>query len=124
MGETAERRSGAIPALAFGAIGSAGQRCTTPRRLIVHQSRYEASMTRLVNIGISGAESGGGFGGGKDTDGGREAGSDAWQPTCGARLSTGSDAAPGQGGSGSISAPTSNGLERRPIGLAAMALGG
>jgi aldehyde dehydrogenase (NAD+) len=32
-----------------------------------------------VNIGTSGAEIGGAFGGEKDTGGGREAGSDAWQ---------------------------------------------
>jgi len=32
-----------------------------------------------VNIGTSGAEIGGGFGGEKDTGGGREAGSDAWK---------------------------------------------
>jgi aldehyde dehydrogenase (NAD+) len=31
------------------------------------------------NIGISGAEIGGAFGGEKDTGGGREAGSDAWK---------------------------------------------
>ena len=32
-----------------------------------------------VNLGTSGAEIGGAFGGEKDTGGGREAGSDAWQ---------------------------------------------
>jgi aldehyde dehydrogenase (NAD+) len=32
-----------------------------------------------VNIGTSGAEIGGAFGGEKDTGGGREAGSDAWK---------------------------------------------
>ncbi|MCZ6445073.1 MAG: aldehyde dehydrogenase family protein, partial [Planctomycetota bacterium] len=32
-----------------------------------------------VNIGTSGAEIGGAFGGEKDTGGGREAGSDAWR---------------------------------------------
>ena len=44
-------------------------------------------MTRLVNIGTSGAEIGGAFGGEKDTGGGREAGSDAWEGlhACGAR---------------------------------------
>ena len=38
-----------------------------------------------VNMGPSGAEIGGAFGGEKDTGGGREAGSDAWKthaPTC------------------------------------------
>ncbi|MFG2703028.1 hypothetical protein [Streptomyces sp. NPDC048386] len=33
-----------------------------------------------VNVGISGAETGGSFGGGKDTGGGRESGSDARKP--------------------------------------------
>ena len=32
-----------------------------------------------MNIGTSGAEIGGAFGGEKDTGGGREAGSDAWK---------------------------------------------
>jgi aldehyde dehydrogenase (NAD+) len=32
-----------------------------------------------VNVGTSGAEIGGAFGGEKDTGGGREAGSDAWK---------------------------------------------
>ena len=32
-----------------------------------------------VNIGPSGAEIGGAFGGGKETGGGRESGSDAWK---------------------------------------------
>jgi aldehyde dehydrogenase (NAD+) len=32
-----------------------------------------------INIGTSGAEIGGGFGGEKDTGGGRESGSDAWK---------------------------------------------
>ena len=35
-----------------------------------------------VNIGTSGAEIGGAFGGEKDTGGGRESGSDAWKVTC------------------------------------------
>ena len=53
-----------------------------------------------VNIGTSGAEIGGAFGGEKDTGGGRESGSDSWkqymrpadvydQPRRGIRLSTG-----------------------------------
>ncbi|HSC55220.1 MAG TPA: aldehyde dehydrogenase family protein [Phnomibacter sp.] len=33
----------------FGAVGTAGQRCTSTRRLIVHQSVYEDFKTRLVN---------------------------------------------------------------------------
>jgi hypothetical protein len=38
-----------------------------------------------VNIGTSGAEIGGAFGGEKDTGGGRESGSDAGRSTCAAR---------------------------------------
>jgi aldehyde dehydrogenase (NAD+) len=38
----------AIPGIVFGAAGTAGQRCTTTRRLIVHESRYEEIKTRLV----------------------------------------------------------------------------
>jgi aldehyde dehydrogenase (NAD+) len=36
-----------VPAVMFGAVGTAGQRCTTPRRLIVHASRAEQVLTRL-----------------------------------------------------------------------------
>ncbi|HRP89810.1 MAG TPA: aldehyde dehydrogenase family protein [Edaphocola sp.] len=32
----------------FGAVGTAGQRCTTTRRLIVHESRYEEVKKRLI----------------------------------------------------------------------------
>ena len=38
-----------------------------------------------VNMGTSGAEIGGAFGGEKETGGGRETGSDAWKPICAAR---------------------------------------
>jgi len=38
----------AVRAVLFGAVGTAGQRCTTTRRLIVHESRYEELMGRLV----------------------------------------------------------------------------
>lgn len=38
----------AIPAIVFGAVGTAGQRCTTTRRLIVHESRYQEIVTRLI----------------------------------------------------------------------------
>ncbi len=47
----------AIPAIVFGSIGTAGQRCTTTRRLFVHRNIYDAVITRLlsayrqVNIG-------------------------------------------------------------------------
>jgi len=36
-----------VPAVVFGAVGTAGQRCTTTRRLIVHQSRMEQLLARL-----------------------------------------------------------------------------
>jgi len=39
----------ALPAVVFGAVGTAGQRCTTTRRLIVHESVYEPFKARLVN---------------------------------------------------------------------------
>ena len=38
----------AIPSLTFAAIGTAGQRCTTLRRLIVHESIYSQVVTSLV----------------------------------------------------------------------------
>jgi aldehyde dehydrogenase (NAD+) len=38
----------AIPAIVFGAVGAAGQRCTTTRRLIVQESRYEEVLSRLI----------------------------------------------------------------------------
>jgi aldehyde dehydrogenase (NAD+) len=37
----------AIPAVVFGAVGTAGQRCTTTRRLIIHESVYDAVKERL-----------------------------------------------------------------------------
>src|SRR6185295_7982023 len=37
-----------VPAVLFGAVGTAGQRCTTTRRLIVHRSRVDALLARLV----------------------------------------------------------------------------
>ena len=37
-----------VPAVVFGAVGTAGQRCTTTRRLIVHASRLEDVVTRLA----------------------------------------------------------------------------
>jgi len=38
-----------IPAVVFGAVGTAGQRCTTTRRLIVHRSRKDAVLVRLAD---------------------------------------------------------------------------
>lgn len=37
-----------VPAIVFGAVGTAGQRCTTTRRLLVHESRKEELTTRLI----------------------------------------------------------------------------
>jgi aldehyde dehydrogenase (NAD+) len=39
----------AIAGAVFGAVGTAGQRCTTTRRLIIHESVYEDFKRRLVN---------------------------------------------------------------------------
>jgi len=38
----------AIPAIAFGAVGTAGQRCTTTRRLFVHESIYADVLAKVV----------------------------------------------------------------------------
>jgi aldehyde dehydrogenase (NAD+) len=38
----------AIPAIVFGAVGTAGQRCTSTRRLIVHEQIYDAVRASLV----------------------------------------------------------------------------
>jgi aldehyde dehydrogenase (NAD+) len=39
----------AITASMFGAVGTAGQRCTTTRRLIIHESIYDAFKNKLAN---------------------------------------------------------------------------
>ena len=39
----------AVPAIVFGAVGTAGQRCTSTRRLIIHQDNYESLVNKLVN---------------------------------------------------------------------------
>jgi aldehyde dehydrogenase (NAD+) len=39
----------AIPAIVFGSIGTAGQRCTTTRRLIIHKSVYTRVKNSLIN---------------------------------------------------------------------------
>lgn len=39
----------AITGAVFGAVGTAGQRCTTTRRLIIHESIYEATKEKLKN---------------------------------------------------------------------------
>ncbi|MCA1798918.1 MAG: aldehyde dehydrogenase family protein [Xanthomonadaceae bacterium] len=39
----------AVPAIVFGAVGTAGQRCTTTRRLLVHRSLLEELVPTLVS---------------------------------------------------------------------------
>jgi aldehyde dehydrogenase (NAD+) len=38
----------AVPAIVFGAVGTAGQRCTSTRRVLVHESRMEELRERLI----------------------------------------------------------------------------
>ncbi len=38
----------ALPAIVFGAVGTAGQRCTTTRRLIIHESIYDKVKKSLI----------------------------------------------------------------------------
>ncbi len=38
----------AVPGIVFGAVGTAGQRCTTTRRLIIHASQYERVKETLL----------------------------------------------------------------------------
>lgn len=38
-----------LPAAVFGAVGTCGQRCTSTRRLIVHESVYDEVKKRLIN---------------------------------------------------------------------------
>src|SRR5690606_7309646 len=38
----------AVPGVVFGAVGTAGQRCTTTRRLIIHDSIYEQVKNILI----------------------------------------------------------------------------
>ena len=40
----------ALRGIAFAAIGTAGQRCTTLRRLIVHENIYEAFVSKLRRV--------------------------------------------------------------------------
>ncbi|MDZ7718357.1 MAG: aldehyde dehydrogenase family protein [Balneolaceae bacterium] len=40
----------AVRAVVFGAVGTAGQRCTSTRRLIIHESVFEELKDRLVSI--------------------------------------------------------------------------
>lgn len=48
LDETADLKL-AIPAVVFGAVGTAGQRCTSTRRLFVHQSIYPSVVEQLVH---------------------------------------------------------------------------
>jgi aldehyde dehydrogenase (NAD+) len=38
-----------LRAVLFGAVGTAGQRCTTTRRLIIHESIYDKFIERIIN---------------------------------------------------------------------------
>lgn len=38
-----------VPAIVFGAVGTAGQRCTTTRRIIVHESLHDDLVEKLAN---------------------------------------------------------------------------
>ena len=38
-----------VPAVVFGAVGTAGQRCTTTRRVIVHRTRFDEVVARLAH---------------------------------------------------------------------------
>jgi aldehyde dehydrogenase (NAD+) len=40
----------AIPSIVFGAVGTTGQRCTTTRRLFVHESIYKQVVDRLTSV--------------------------------------------------------------------------
>ncbi len=39
----------AVPSIVFGAVGTAGQRCTSTRRVLAHRSRFEELRQALVN---------------------------------------------------------------------------
>ena len=39
----------AIPGAVFGAVGTAGQRCTSTRRLLIHDSQFEAMKSKLIH---------------------------------------------------------------------------
>ena len=39
----------AVPAIVFGAVGTAGQRCTSTRRIIAHSSIFDSLVNKLVN---------------------------------------------------------------------------
>ena len=39
----------AVPGIVFGAVGTAGQRCTSTRRVLIHSSMYDAVKEKLMN---------------------------------------------------------------------------
>ncbi len=39
----------AIPGAVFGAVGTAGQRCTSTRRLLIHESQFEVMKSKLIH---------------------------------------------------------------------------
>ena len=39
----------AVPAIVFGAVGTTGQRCTSTRRLIIHENRYDELVKKLTD---------------------------------------------------------------------------
>src|SRR3546814_10228514 len=45
--ETADLKL-AIPAIVFGAVGTAGQRCTSTRRVFIHESIFDDVLAKLV----------------------------------------------------------------------------
>jgi aldehyde dehydrogenase (NAD+) len=47
VGQTADLDL-AVRGIVFGAVGTAGQRCTTTRRLLVHESQHDALLQRLL----------------------------------------------------------------------------
>ncbi len=38
-----------VPAVVFGSVGTAGQRCTSTRRLIIHESVYDLLIEKIIN---------------------------------------------------------------------------
>ena len=38
-----------VPAIVFGSVGTAGQRCTSTRRIIIHESIYDTLIEKLIN---------------------------------------------------------------------------
>lgn len=40
----------ALPAILFASVGTAGQRCTTTRRLIIHESIYDEFVDKLAKM--------------------------------------------------------------------------